>query len=74
MATPRSRSAALLISIYLDDPSGAGWYAQLRAFDDPTTDDSRVERVTGEVEVLAQVRRWLAQVVQAPEEIRPGTS
>jgi hypothetical protein len=72
MATPRPRSAALLISLYLDEAGGAGWYAQLRAFDDPTAPESRPERVAGEAELLAHVRRWLDDAVKGPA-VSPDT-
>lgn len=75
---PRPRSAALLISLYLDEAGGAGWYAQLRAFDDPTAPESRPERVAGEAELLAHVRRWLDGAVNGqaapPDAGRRGAS
>jgi hypothetical protein len=62
MASPRARSAALLISVYVDAKDGAPWYAQLRAFDDPAA-DLLTERVSGEDQLITAVRRWLAAVL-----------
>lgn len=67
-----------MISLYLDEAGGAGWYAQLRAFDDPTAPGSRRERVIGEAELLAHVRQWLDDAVKGrmvpPDGGRRGAS
>ena len=73
MSPPHPRSAALLVSLYVDEVGGAGWYAQLRAFDDPTAPESPVERVSGEAQLIEAVRGWLAGVV-ARRESPPGVS
>lgn len=68
MGTRRTRSAALLISIYVDADGGAPWYAQLRAFqplafDDPAEAEVGAERVSEEGELVAAIRRWLNSVI-----------
>lgn len=60
---PRPRSAALLISLYLDETGGAASYALLRAFDDPSASDSIVQRATDRDDILQAVGRWLDMVL-----------
>jgi hypothetical protein len=66
MTSQRARSAALLISVYIDAEGGAAWYAQLRGFSDPAARELITERVSGKVELLLAVRRWLDAVVDEP--------
>jgi hypothetical protein len=65
MSTRRTRSAALLISVYVDSDDGAPWYAQLRAFDDPAA-DIRAEQVREPDQLIDAVRRWLDSVIDEP--------
>jgi hypothetical protein len=67
MATPRPRSAALLISLYLDETGGAASYALLRAFDDPSLSDSILQRATDRDDILQAVGRWLDTVLPRKE-------
>lgn len=62
MASPRARSAALLISVYVDVRDGAPWYARLRAFDHPAA-DLLTERASGEDQLILAVQRWLTAVL-----------
>ncbi len=62
MAPPRARSAALLISVYVDARGGAPWYARLRAFADPAAPGLLTERVSNEDQLLLAVKRWLRAV------------
>jgi hypothetical protein len=71
MAMPRPRSAALLISLYLDETGGAASYALLRAFDDPAVSDSIVQRATDRDDILQGVGRWLDAVLP-PRTPRPA--
>jgi hypothetical protein len=64
MASPRARSAALLISVYVDVQGGAPWYAQLRAFDDPAAADLLTERVSSEDQLILAVQRWLKAALE----------
>jgi hypothetical protein len=72
MATPLPRSAALLISLYVDEAGGAGWYAQLRSFDDPTSAESTVQRVAAEHQLVEAVRRWLGAALGGHAAPPPG--
>lgn len=63
MPAPRARSAALLISVYVDDSAGAPWYAQLRAFEDAAVSGIRTEQVSGHDELVAAVTCWLDAVL-----------
>jgi hypothetical protein len=66
MASQRTRSAALLISVYIDADGGAAWYAQLHGFSDPAARELISERASGKAELLLAVRRWLDAVVDEP--------
>ena len=66
MTSQRARSAALLISVYIDAEGGAAWYAQLRGFSDPAERELITERVSGKAELLLAVRHWLDAVVDEP--------
>jgi hypothetical protein len=63
MASPRARSAALLISVYVDAEGGAPWYAMLRAFDDPASPESQAERASDKAQLILAVQRWLDTVL-----------
>lgn len=63
MGPPGARSAALLISVYIDDEGGAPWYAQLRAFSDPKAPEFRTERTSDMDELIMAIRRWLETVL-----------
>jgi hypothetical protein len=63
MGTPHARSAALLISVYVDAEGGAPWYAKLQAFDDPASPDFLCERVSDKTELLLAVQRWLNTIL-----------
>jgi hypothetical protein len=63
MASQQSRSAALLISVYVDADGGAPWYVRLQAFDDPAAADFLVERIADKAQLLLAVRRWLESVL-----------
>jgi hypothetical protein len=65
MSSPRTRSAALLVSVYIDAEGGAPWYAQLRAFDDPSTPEFLTERVSDKAELINAIGRWLDTIVQS---------
>jgi hypothetical protein len=65
MRSREPRSAALLISLYLDAADGAHWYARLRSFDDPAAGE-RTVRVAGEEELIHAVREWLTALVERP--------
>lgn len=64
MTTPRARSAALLISVYMDAEGGAPWYAKLQAFDDPASPELLVERVSDQAELILAVQRWLSTALR----------
>jgi hypothetical protein len=64
MASARSRSAALLISVYVDAAGGASWHAQLRSFSDPASGEIQVERASDKDQVVCAVRRWLEAVLE----------
>lgn len=64
MTTPRARSAALLISVYMDAEGGAPWYAKLQAFDDPALPELLVERVSDQAELILAVQRWLSTILR----------
>jgi hypothetical protein len=66
MASQRARSAALLISVYVDTEGGAPWYAQLRAFTDPAAPQFLSERISDQANVILAVRRWLEAVLGEP--------
>jgi hypothetical protein len=66
MPSERTRSAALLISLYIDADGGAAWFAELRGFSDPAARELLSERVSGKAELLLAVNRWLDMVVDAP--------
>jgi hypothetical protein len=66
MSSPRAHSAALLISVYVDAEGGAPWYAQLRAFADPTAPEFITERVSDKARLVLAVRRWLEAVLGEP--------
>lgn len=66
MGSPHSRSAALLISVYVDAEGGAPWYARLRAFDDPSTPQFFTERVSDKAQLILAIQRWLEKVLEAP--------
>jgi hypothetical protein len=63
MDPPGARSAALLISVYIDAEGGAPWYAQLRAFADPTAPHFLTERTSDMDELLLAIRHWLEKVL-----------
>jgi hypothetical protein len=63
MGPPGARSAALLISVYIDAEGGAPWYAQLRAFDDPSVPNFLTERTSDMDELILVIRRWLETVL-----------
>jgi hypothetical protein len=63
MASQQARSAALLISVYIDAEGGAAWYAQLRGFRDSAAPEQVTERVSDKTELLLAVQRWLDTVV-----------
>jgi len=65
MASQVPRSAALLISVYMDTEGGAHWYARLRSFDDPAAGAHAV-RIATEEELIQAVREWLAGLVERP--------
>ena len=67
MTTPRARSAALLISVYVDDSAGAPWYAQLRAFEDAAAAGVLTEQVSGHDDLVAAVTRWLDAVLKGSQ-------
>jgi hypothetical protein len=60
---PDARSAALLISVYIDTEGGAPWYAQLRAFTDPTAPHFRTQRTSDMDQLLLTVREWLETII-----------
>jgi hypothetical protein len=64
MASSRPRSAALLISVYLDAECGAAWFARLEGFDDPLSPELHTELATDKEELLSDVRRWLDDVLR----------
>jgi hypothetical protein len=59
------RSAALLISIFVDADGGAPWYAQLSAFADPAAGELHTRQVSDPDELALAVRRWLDTVLGA---------
>lgn len=63
MASKRTRSAALLISLYIDADGGAAWFAQLRGFSDPAAREVFTERVSSKAELLLAVSRWLDMII-----------
>lgn len=63
MASPRARSAALLISVHVDAHGGSPWYAQLRSFDDPAVPELRTERVSDKAQLILAVGHWLKDVL-----------
>ncbi len=65
MGSPRPRSAALLVSVYIDAEGGAPWYAQLRAFEDPAAPESQTVRVSDKAELILAIRRWLDKILDA---------
>lgn len=66
MASQRARSAALLISVYIDADGGAAWHAQLRGFSDPAVPELLIKRVSDKTELLLAVQRWFDTVVDEP--------
>ena len=67
MGSPTPRSAALLISVYIDVEGGAPWYALLRAFADPTASKFRVERISDSDALVLAVRDWLEAVLASSD-------
>jgi len=63
MAPSPGRSAALLISVYVDVHGGAPWYARLQGFDDPGAPELRSERVSDKAQLCRAVGRWLEGVL-----------
>ncbi len=66
MDPPGSRSAALLISVYIDAEGGAPWYARLRAFADPTAPHSLTQRTSDMDELILAVRHWMETILAGP--------
>lgn len=63
MDPPGARSAALLISVYIDTEGGAPWYAQLKAFADPKDPDFLMQRTSDMDQLLVAVRDWLETII-----------
>jgi len=66
MESRRVRSAALLISIFVDADGGAPWYAQLTTFADPAAGELQTRQVSDPDELALAVRRWLDTVLGTP--------
>jgi hypothetical protein len=63
MATPRPRSGALIISVYIDGEGDERWFARLRGFDDPLTSDQQFDLVSDREDLVAAVRAWLETIL-----------
>jgi hypothetical protein len=55
-----------LISVYIDAEGGAPWYAQLRAFADPSAPNFLTERTSDMDELMLAIRHWLETILAGP--------
>ncbi|HTX00013.1 MAG TPA: hypothetical protein VMD59_14610 [Acidimicrobiales bacterium] len=65
-ATREGGSAALIVSLHLDVPGGAGWFARLEAVDDPSEPRRFVATARDRGEVARAVLSWLDARVASP--------
>jgi hypothetical protein len=61
-----TRSASMLISVYIDPESATGWYAHIYSYADAFERDKDMKYAITVSEVSGVMRTWLTSVIKAP--------